>query len=99
MLRNLVAIMTFTGMLSVIHPAQSDAQILQDSSTLNLVRENVGCIYNLQFDRAREIYSVIVRRYPSHPIVHLLKGMTTYWENYPLLQSSPSHVSFEEDMR
>jgi hypothetical protein len=23
----------------------------------------------------------------------------TYWENYPLLHNSPSHVSFEEDMR
>jgi hypothetical protein len=91
--------MTFTGLLLIIHPTQSDAQILQDSSALNLVRENVGCIYNLQFDRAREIYAAIVRRYPTHPIVHLLKGMTTYWENYPLLQSSPSHISFEEDMR
>ncbi len=75
------------------------AQLLNDTATLNLVKEDIDCIYNLQFGEAREIYTKIVQAYPGHPIVYLLKGMITYWENYPLMHSSPSHVSFEEDMR
>ena len=73
--------------------------MLQDTATLNLVRKDVDYIYNLQFDSAREVYTKIIKSYPGHPIVYLLKGIMTYWENYPMLHTSPSHDSFEEDMR
>jgi hypothetical protein len=76
-----------------------NAQLLQDTATMNLVREDVDFIYNLQFNNAREIYTKIIQSYPQHPIVFLLKGLMTYWENYPLLHTSSTHVSFEEDMR
>jgi hypothetical protein len=74
------------------------AQLLQDTSTLELVKRDVDYIYNMQFESAREDYSKIVQLYPGHPIVFLLRGMLTYWENYPLLHTSPLHVSFEDDM-
>ena len=98
MLRKFKAIITLSGLILLL-PVHTEAQILQDSSALMLVRENVDYIYNLQFDKARETYARIVKLYPSHPIVYLLKGMTTYWENYPLLHTSSSHISFEADMR
>jgi hypothetical protein len=75
------------------------AQLLQDTAALNLVKKDVDHIYNLQFNEAREDYAMIARLYPEHPIVFLLRGMMTYWENYPLLHTSDAHVSFEEDMR
>jgi hypothetical protein len=78
---------------------QASAQLLQDSSTMNLVKVDVDYIYNLQFDSAREVYAKIGQIYPEHPIVFLLKGLMTYWENYPMLHKSPSHVSFEKDLR
>ena len=74
------------------------AQLLQDTASLNLIKEDVDYIYNLQFNDAREVYSKIIKSYPEHPIVFLLRGIMTYWENYPMLHTSPSHVSFEEDM-
>jgi len=78
--------------------ASVNAQILQDSIALNLVRQDVDYIYNLQFNNAREVYTKIIRLYPDHPIVFLLRGIITYWENYPMLHTSVSRISFEEDM-
>ena len=75
------------------------AQLLKDSTALNLVRKDVDYIYNQQFGQAREICSIIRNSYPGHPVVYLLRGLMTYWENYPLLATSPAHASFEEDMR
>ena len=75
------------------------AQLLQDTTTLNLVKADVDFIYNLQFDNAKETYEKIIKSYPTHPIVYLLRGMMTYWENYPILHTSSKHVPFEEDMR
>lgn len=79
--------------------ARVNAQLLDDTTALPLVRKDIGYIYNLQFNDAGEFYNKITRLYPAHPIVYLLRGLMTYWENYPLLNVTPAHVSFEEDMR
>lgn len=76
-----------------------NAQILRDSSALSLVKKTVDNIYDLRFSEAREEYLKLSHDYPGHPVCYLLKGMMTYWENYPLLPSSPAHVSYEADMR
>jgi hypothetical protein len=87
------------GLALLLISATVNAQLLQDTATLKLVREEVDYIYNLQFDSAHQVYAKIIKSYPGHPIVYLLKGIMTYWENYPMLHTSPSHDSFEEDMR
>ncbi len=86
-------------LISILSTIPLNAQLLHDTATLRLVKKDIDYIYNLQFNNAREVYSKIVSLYPEHPIVYLLNGMMTYWQNYPLLHTSPSHVSFEEDMR
>jgi hypothetical protein len=75
------------------------AQILHDTATLELVKDDIDYIYNLQFNDAREVYNKIVKAYPEHPIVFLIRGMITYWQNYPLHNKTSAQVSFEEDMR
>lgn len=87
------------GLSMFLSLAPGNAQILQDKKTLSLVKADINYIYNLQFDSAREVYSKIITLYPDHPIVSLLKGILTYWESYPMLRTTPSHVAFEEDMR
>jgi hypothetical protein len=87
------------GLALFLCSAPVNAQLLNDTTALNLVKEDVNFIYNLQFDTAREVYAKIINLYPRHPIVYLLRGLMTYWENYPMLHTSPSHDSFEEDMR
>jgi hypothetical protein len=84
--------------LFVLSEIPLKAQLLNDTSTLELVKRDVDYIYNMQFENAREDYLKIVKLYPGHPIVYLLRGMITYWENYPMLHTSPLHVSFEDDM-
>jgi hypothetical protein len=87
-------ILTLNGSVPI-----ANAQLLQDKAVMELVKTDVDFMYNLQFKDAREVYDKIVSSYPTHPIGYLLKGMITYWENYPILNSSPAHASFEEDMR
>lgn len=76
-----------------------NAQVLKDTATLNLIKKDVDYIYDLQFDKAWEVYARISHSYPGHPVVYMLRGMMTYWENYPLISSSPARGSFEYDMR
>jgi hypothetical protein len=75
------------------------AQLLQDKAVMDLVKEDVDYIYGLRISEAREVYGKIVKAYPGHPIIYLLKGLITYWENYPMLSTSPAHTSFEADMK
>ena len=89
----------YTCLLIFLSIAPCEAQLLKDTATLNLVKKDIDYIYNLQFREAREIYSKISGAYPQHPVVYLLRGMITYWENFPLLNTSTAKVSFESDLR
>lgn len=91
-------IMKCVGLSLFLSSAPINAQLLKDTAALNLVKEDIDYIYNLQFNNAREVYTKIVELYPGHPIVFLLRGIMTYWENYPMLHNSSSHESFEDDM-
>ena len=76
-----------------------NAQLLQDTTTLNLIKKDIDCIYNLQYNKAYELNSKIIKLYPRHPVEFLLRGILTYWKNYPMLYTNPERISFEEDMR
>lgn len=76
-----------------------NAQILKDTAALSQIKKDVDLIYNFQFDKADEIYNNLRQTSPGHPLIYLLRGMSTYWKNYPLIPSSPVHSSFENDMR
>jgi hypothetical protein len=76
-----------------------NAQILKDTVSLNLIKKGVDNIYNFQFNNALEVYTKINHSYPGHPIGYLFRGMIIYWENYPLLPSSPEHTLYESDLR
>jgi len=90
--------LSYIGVCLFFFAAPTKAQILKDTTALKLVKKNTDYIYNLQFNNAREVHSDISRLYPAHPVVFLLNGMITYWENYPMLSTASSRYSFEEDM-
>jgi hypothetical protein len=97
-----------TGLLKILKTCLSltlcfiatgiNAQILKDTASLNIIKNGVDYIYNFQFNEAGEVYGKLNLSYPEHPVVYLFKGMTLFWEDYPLLPLSPSRVSFEETM-
>jgi hypothetical protein len=70
-------------------------QMLNDSASVTLVKKCVDDIYNFQFDSARDISQKINHFFPQHPVVYLLNGMIMYWENYPLIPSSPARKAYE----
>jgi hypothetical protein len=86
--------MSFCLSTTAIH-----AQILKDTTTINLIKEGIDYVYNFQFHKAEEVFNDLSKSYPGHPVMYLLRGMVTYWENYPLLPSSAARITFEEDLR
>jgi hypothetical protein len=98
MSRDFKIILKWSVILFLLISVPLNAQLLQDTTVLTLVKKDIDHIYNLQFKEAREEYSEIVKAYPMHPIVYLLRGLMSYWENYPMLHTNAVHISFEEDM-
>jgi hypothetical protein len=86
----------FSFLLSV---SVMQGQVLSDSVSLNLIKRGIDYVYNFQFGSADRINAELEKLYPGHPIVHLYRGMITYWENYPLLPVSGASESFEADMK
>jgi tetratricopeptide (TPR) repeat protein len=91
--------MTSIVMLVFLGTNTLKAQLFQDSTTMNLIKRDIDCIYNQQFDTANEINLKISKSHSGQPFTFLLKGMLTYWKNFPLLNSNPAHLSFEDDLR
>jgi hypothetical protein len=85
--------------LFFIYPATTNAQILNDTISLSLVKESIDNIYNLEFKKADIDFSLLEKAHPGHPVIYLLRGLKTYWENYPLSPSSPAYISFENDLQ
>jgi hypothetical protein len=83
----------------LLTPFTINAQILRDTAALRMVKVSIDNIYNLRFNDARDVCRKLNLAYPGHSVTYLLYGMITYWENYPLLTSSPERVSYERDMR
>ncbi len=93
-LRNLTV-----GLLFLIAgTSMAQAQILRDKNAVKALKRNMDLIYNADFKQAHKLYDSISKTYPGSPVVFLLHGILTYWENYPLLSTSPWHNSFENDM-
>jgi tetratricopeptide (TPR) repeat protein len=86
-------------LLLLLIPVAVDAQILRDASSLSIVEQCVSNVYNLKFNDARECNKKLNIKYPGHPVMYLLDGMITYWENFPILPTSPARTSYENDMR
>jgi hypothetical protein len=75
-----------------------DSQILQDTASIGRIKKCIGYIYNFEFRKAEEVYEKINQTFPDHPAMLVLRGLRTYWENYPLLPTSPACASFEKDL-
>lgn len=82
----------------VLNTVALQGQILKDTSTLNLLKRGVDDIYGYRFDEARNASKILSGIYPGHPVINLFNGMVIYWENFPLIPSSPASVIYENYM-
>jgi hypothetical protein len=87
------------GVITFISAGSLDGQLLKDSITIKLIKKGIDYVYNFQFSSAEKIATQLRDLYPGHPINYLLKGMITYWENYPLITTSAERELFEANMR
>jgi len=97
--KRFIILLKFFGLIFLLSKSPINAQILKDSVSLDLVKKSIDYIYNLKFNDAGEARKKLSQAYPGHPVLYLLEGMQTYWENYPLPPSSSACVSFENDLR
>jgi hypothetical protein len=76
-----------------------NAQVLRDTARIREVRECIGDIYNGRFEKAEEICSDFEKSFPDSPVPSLIRGMITYWRNYPLLPSSKARPLYEKQLQ
>ena len=76
-----------------------NGQILKDTLSVRMIKKDIGFIYNYQFAEAKQECENINKLYPGHPVTYLLKGMITYWENYPMVPTSRAREVFEDNLR
>ncbi len=73
-------------------------QILDDQEMLQKIKQGVDYIYNFEFRKAEEVYSLINDKYPNHPVPLMFKGMLLYWKYYPIVADSPARDDFEQTL-
>lgn len=85
------------GILIITFPI--NAQILYDTIAVKNIKAGVDYMYNQEFDKALKYYSEVEKLYPGHPVNYLLKGIYSYWKNYPMLPATQARPDFENDMK
>jgi len=85
--------------LICICSVESKAQILKDRASIKILTDGMYNIYNLEFDKAETALKELAASYPGHPVLSLFNGMKIYWENFPILPSSPASLRFESEMK
>jgi hypothetical protein len=87
------------GFFLLLSTTMVGGQILNDTTSVKLIKKGIDYVYNFKFDDADKVNQELKKLYPDHPINYLFRGMITYWENYPLITTSEKRASFESDMR
>jgi hypothetical protein len=99
MVKRLIILFTFCCILCCSGSGYLQAQILKDTASVNSINKGINYVYNFEFNKAVEIFNKLDKSFRGNPVIYLLDGMLTYWENYPLLPASPARNKFEEDLR
>ena len=91
--------LTLAAIFIWMNPIQINSQILNDSSSLNLVRKSINATYDLKFNESGVELDKLQKAYFGHPVMYLLDGLQIYWKNYPLTPYSPASKTFENNLK
>lgn len=69
-------------MIFLFNSQLADAQILEDKYFLSQVDKGMSFTYNLQFEKAAEVYLVLQGEYPDHPGPHFMQALNRWWQSY-----------------
>ncbi|KAA6441625.1 ABC transporter substrate-binding protein [Dyadobacter flavalbus] len=62
----------------------SRAQLLNDPVSLKNVQNTLDKIYNYEFDEAGVYMNQIEKKYPNHPVSHILDSFILFWKYLPI---------------
>jgi len=95
MVRNVRKYIVLTA-LALSQAVHSGGQVLQDTQTIEMIRNGVRGIYNYEFEQASVVSGYLEKKYPNHAVTYLFKGMAMYWQYYPILPGTPAAEQYEE---
>jgi len=82
-MRNKVVLICFF-LLSIISSLPAGAQILNDPAALKNIQTSMDKIYNYEFDEAEVSINQIEKKYPNHPVTHILDSFILFWKYLPI---------------
>lgn len=60
------------------------AQLLNDPASIKTVQKSLDHIYNYEFDEAEAVINQVEKKYPNHPVTHILDSFILYWKHLPI---------------
>lgn len=60
------------------------AQLLNDPAAIKTIQRTLDYIYNYEFDEAGQMIDAVEKKYPNHPINHILDSFVLYWKYLPI---------------
>jgi hypothetical protein len=85
--------------LIILIPGECYSQVLKDKASMDLIKRGITATYSLKFETADSVNKIISEEYIGHPVNNLLKALTIYWKNFPLLPSSSVRTEYEAELR
>jgi len=70
-------------------PNFTKAQVLNDPGTIKLIQNSLDHIYNYEFAEAEAIIDQVEKKYPNHPVTHILGSFIYFWKYLPI-KDNPS---------
>ncbi len=65
-------------LLAAVVPARTQ-WVAMSTDADSLVQLGTKAVYNVEFDRAQDIFDEVIRRYPTHPAGYFLDAMIEWW--------------------
>ncbi len=81
--------------LALLQVVSTSGQVLQDTQTIDMIRNGVRCIYNYEFEQADLVSVHLEKKYPNHAVTYLYRGMTLYWQFFPIIPGTPAAEQYE----
>ncbi|WP_254561930.1 tetratricopeptide repeat protein [Dyadobacter diqingensis] len=70
--------------LFIVSSRPSQAQLLNDPSTLKLIQKGLDHIYNYEYTEANSVLHQVEKKYPNHPVSYILDAFVMYWQYLPI---------------
>ncbi|QRR01958.1 ABC transporter substrate-binding protein [Dyadobacter sandarakinus] len=63
---------------------RGQAQLLNDQASLKTIQNSLDKIYNYEFEEAETFIGQVEKKYPNHPVTHILDSFILFWKYMPI---------------